>query len=78
MNFLTNLFSKSYPFLLVLISPSFVFAAGNDGPMSLDMISSPIGIACLLLFVIAYGFVMAEEFTHFRKSKPVILAATAI
>ena len=42
------------------------------------MISSPVGIACLLLFVIAYGFVMAEEFTHFRKSKPVILAATAI
>ena len=42
------------------------------------MITSPVGIACLLLFIIAYGFVMAEEFTHFRKSKPVILAATAI
>ena len=55
-----------------------MFAASSDGPATLDMISSPIGIACLLLFVIAYGFVMAEEFTHFRKSKPVILAATAI
>ena len=48
------------------------------GPTSLDMITSPIGIICLVLFVIAYGFVMAEEFTHFRKCKPVILAATLI
>ena len=42
------------------------------------MIFSPVGVFCILIFIIAYGFVMAEEFTHFRKSKPVILAATII
>jgi NhaD family Na+/H+ antiporter len=36
------------------------------------------GIFSLIIFVTAYGFVMAEEFTHLRKSKPVILAAGAI
>jgi len=36
------------------------------------------GIYCVLIFLIAYGFVMTEEFTHLRKSKPVILAAGII
>ena len=36
------------------------------------------GFASLIIFVTAYALVMAEEFTHFRKSKPVILAAGAI
>jgi hypothetical protein len=30
------------------------------------------GIYTVLIFIIAYGFVMAEEFTGLRKSKPVI------
>jgi len=33
------------------------------------------GYAALVLFAAAYAFVMLEEFTHLRKSKPVILAA---
>ena len=77
MNFFTKILSKFPIFLVTLVSPSLVLAASSDGPATLDMITSPIGIACLLLFIIAYGFVMAEEFTHFRKSKPVILV-TAI
>ncbi len=36
------------------------------------------GIASLALFVIAYALVIAEEFTHLRKSKPVMLAAGLI
>ena len=36
------------------------------------------GFSALLIFIIAYGFVMAEEFTHLRKSKPVVLAAGLI
>lgn len=36
------------------------------------------GIYTVLIFLIAYGFVMTEEFTHLRKSKPVILAAGII
>ncbi len=53
-----------------------VTQATNHQPM--DLTASPIGIAALILFVIAYFFVMAEEFTHLRKSKPVILAAGII
>jgi NhaD family Na+/H+ antiporter len=44
----------------------------------MDLTSSNIGFASLILFTIAYVFVMAEEFTHLRKSKPVILAAGII
>ncbi|NOS74251.1 MAG: sodium:proton antiporter NhaD [Methyloglobulus sp.] len=36
------------------------------------------GIYTVLIFIIAYGFVMTEEFTHLSKSKPVILAAGII
>jgi Na+/H+ antiporter NhaD/arsenite permease-like protein len=36
------------------------------------------GIYTVLIFLIAYGFVMAEEFTGLSKSKPVILAAAII
>jgi len=63
----------------LIFTPFFSFAA-SDGqePAYLDMITSPIGIICLIVFILAYGFVMAEEYTHFRKSKPVILAATVI
>lgn len=36
------------------------------------------GIYTVLIFIVAYGFVMTEEFTHLRKSKPVIFAAAVI
>ncbi|MBK8817203.1 MAG: sodium:proton antiporter NhaD [Methylococcaceae bacterium] len=36
------------------------------------------GIYTVLIFIIAYAFVMTEEFTHLSKSKPVILAAGII
>ena len=66
--------------LFTLIFTPFCSFAASDGqePAYLDMITSPIGIICLIVFILAYGFVMAEEYTHFRKSKPVILAATVI
>lgn len=44
----------------------------------LDLTSSGVGYAALAIFALAYIFVMAEEFTHLRKSKPVILAAGII
>jgi len=37
-----------------------------------------VGPAAITIFIIAYALVMAEEFTHLRKSKPVILAAGLI
>lgn len=37
-----------------------------------------LGITALILFILAYVFVMSEEFSKLRKSKPTILAATLI
>ena len=37
-----------------------------------------VGFLCIGIFVLAYVLVMAEEFTHLRKSKPVIIAAGLI
>ena len=45
---------------------------------AINLTSHWAGILSLIIFIAAYGFVMAEEFTHLRKSKPVILAAGAI
>ena len=36
------------------------------------------GILVVLIFVVAYGLVVAEEFTQLRKSKPVVIAAGLI
>lgn len=45
---------------------------------SLNLTTHWVGIAAIAVFLLAYGLVMAEEFTHLRKSKPVILAAGVI
>lgn len=68
------------PFVLALLFiPLQLFAAeAGGGHEPMDLTSSPIGYMALILFFIAYLFVMAEEFTHLRKSKPVILAAGII
>ena len=44
----------------------------------LDLTTSSIGYLSIIFFLVAYLFVMAEEFTNLRKSKPVILAAGII
>ncbi len=44
----------------------------------IDFTTHPIGITALVIFGLAYLLVMAEEFVHLRKSKPVILAAGLI
>ena len=65
-------------FFLILLGlfPSLSFAALTSP--SLDLTSHMAGYLALIVFVIAYGFVMVEEFTHLRKSKSVILAAGII
>jgi Na+/H+ antiporter NhaD/arsenite permease-like protein len=47
----------------------------NHDIANLDFTATRLGILALLLFVIAYCFVIAEEFTHLRKSKPVVFVA---
>ena len=65
-------------FFLILLGlfPSLSFAASTSP--SLDLTSHMAGYLALIVFVIAYVFVMVEEFTHLRKSKSVILAAGII
>lgn len=66
-------------FLFVLLTlvllPELAIAGGFE---NLGLTGTERGIYTVLIFIVAYGFVMAEEFTHLRKSKPVILAAGII
>jgi NhaD family Na+/H+ antiporter len=58
------------------LAPLSAFAAAEG--VRLDLTGHWVGITALLLFFVAYLAVMAEEFTHLRKSKPVMLAAGII
>ncbi len=64
------------PACLALLLPAPLLAA--EGGTLLDLTHHAVGYAAILIFAIAYLLVMAEEFTHLRKSKPVILAAGVI
>ncbi|WJW76368.1 sodium:proton antiporter NhaD [Thiohalobacter sp. IOR34] len=72
--------SKAFLLLpyLILLLPGLAAAAGGEGHEQLVLIDSAIGYTAIGVFVLAYLLVMAEEFTHLRKSKPVILAAGII
>jgi len=62
---------------LLLGFPDFLWASTGE-LTHIDLTNSTVGYFALGIFVLAYAFVMAEEFTHLRKSKPVILAAGII
>ncbi len=62
--------------LLFLLVPAFAFA--TEGGERFNLTASWVGYTALGIFVVAYALVMAEEFTHLRKSKPVVLAAGII
>jgi NhaD family Na+/H+ antiporter len=63
-------------FLTSLLAP--VPALATEAPETLDLTRHGVGYAAIAVFTLAYLLVMAEEFTHLRKSKPVILAAGII
>jgi len=63
-------------FLSMLLLPMCAFASSEVSRIDLTM--SWVGYASVALFVGAYLLVMAEEVTHLRKSKPVMLAAGLI
>jgi len=58
--------------------PVAVFASEAGLVDTLDLTTHWVGYLSLVIFVAAYLLVMAEEFTHLRKSKPVIIAAGLI
>lgn len=59
-----------------LLIPS--LANASEQSVRVDLTHHWVGIAALMLFAVAYLFVMAEEFIHLRKSKPVVLVAGII
>ncbi len=71
-----KILSTTTAFILTFLLPELAFASA--GGERLDLTSHTVGYAAIAIFVLAYALVMAEEFTHLRKSKPVILAAGII
>lgn len=67
-------------FFSLLLASLFIpdLALASENASRIDLTGHWVGITALMLFLIAYLFVMAEEFIHLRKSKPVILAAGII
>jgi NhaD family Na+/H+ antiporter len=63
---------------LILFSISGVALAADTGQFAVSLVSHVVGYVAIVVFILAYLLVMAEEFTHLRKSKPVILAAGII
>lgn len=65
------IFLSAFPFVFF---PCLAF--GSETPMlNLQLTQSPVGLLALLLFIIGYVLVVLEEFTHMRKSKPVLLVS---
>jgi len=62
--------------VLLAILPAAAFASETAAPPQLT--THWVGFAAIAIFAVAYLLVMGEEFTHLRKSKPVILAAGVI
>ena len=73
----TTLFGLTMGMLFSLFFPSLALAE-EVAHQPLDLTNSPVGIAAIVIFFIAYLLVMTEEYTHLRKSKPVIIAAGII
>ena len=65
-------------FFMILLGLFPSLAVASEASQNLDLTSHWAGYLALIVFVIAYVFVMVEEFTHLRKSKSVILAAGII
>lgn len=63
--------------LFLTLFPTLAFASSSN-TAELDLTNHWVGYFALGLFIMAYALVMVEEFTHFRKSKPVILVSGII
>ena len=72
-----KLLTQLLPALVLSLLPGLAMAA-EQATERLDLTGHWIGYLSIGVFILAYLLVMAEEFTHLRKSKPVILAAGLI
>ena len=65
--------------LIIMLGLLFPFSSmASTGGDTIDLTQSWVGYTAIAIFIFAYMLVMAEEFMHLRKSKPVILAAGLI
>ena len=76
--FFTKIIKPLLVLLILSITSTSLAASGGAELLNLKMIVSFPAIFSLIVFVIAYCFVMTEEFSHLRKSKPVVVAAGII
>ena len=69
-------------FLFTIVSFFICSAAFGSDAISSDAVrnltQSGVGYVCLSIFAVAYTLVILEEYTHMRKSKPVLFAAGVI
>lgn len=65
-------------FFTLLTAPMALAAEAAHEENLLVLTHSWVGYTSIFIFIFAYALVVAEEFTHLRKSKPVILAAGII
>lgn len=63
---------------LLIGNSAFASATAAASGEILNLTTSTAGYIAIAIFVIAYIFVMLEEITHMRKSKPVLFAAAVI
>ncbi len=74
-----NVLRTALVFALAVFAPTAAMAAA---PREKFLVPDPTGVpaayVCLAIFVVSYLFVMTEERTHLRKSKPVMLGAGLI
>ena len=62
----------------LLLWTSVASASEAEADSALDFTGHWLGIAAVIIFVLAYALVIGEETLHLRKSKPVMVAAGAI
>ncbi|RTQ99891.1 sodium:proton antiporter NhaD [Halomonas nitroreducens] len=68
-----------WPGILFLLLSLVAFASPAVAAQGeLDLTTSFVGLLAVVIFVLAYALVMAEEKIHMRKSKPVLVAAGII
>ena len=72
-----TLMMKLFAFIGLITLPEFALAMEQNGNL-LDLTNHWVGFFAIAVFILAYLLVMAEEYIHLRKSKPVMLAAGII
>ncbi len=60
------------------LAPAALAEGAEPAIAAANLVHTPFAIAALLVFLVAYAFVVAEEFTHLRKSKSMVIAAGVI